>query len=147
AGVVIPRLVPQLTVLPRLMSTEPASYWLTRSFFLRCLGGVFAVAFSVALRQNPALIGDKGVTPARDHLNRILKYSFGGDRGAAAKRVPTLLWCLPPEAPLDPWLKRTAAVGLALSLLVVLLGAANVPVILALWILYHTLTNVGQHWR
>lgn len=48
---------------------------------------------------------------------------------------------------MDPWLKRAAAAGLALSLLVLLLGAANVPVILALWILYHTLTNVGQHWR
>ncbi len=50
------------------------------------------------------------------------------------------------KAALDPWLKRTAGVGLALSLLVMLLGAANVPIILALWVLYHTIANVGQHW-
>lgn len=59
AGVCIPRLAPALGGLPVLASAEPASYWLTRSLFLRCLGGVFAVAFSVALRQNPALIGDQ----------------------------------------------------------------------------------------
>lgn len=50
------------------------------------------------------------------------------------------------QAPLDPWLKRTAATGLALSLIMMVLGAANVPIILALWVLYHTLANVGQHW-
>eukprot|EP00752_Nemacystus_decipiens_P005434 g4925.t1 len=146
AGVGVPRLVPALRDLPVLASREPVSYWLTRSLFLRCLGGVFAVAFSVALRQNPALIGDQGITPARDYLKRILKNGFGGDIRAAAKRLPTLLWFLPPEAALDPWLKRTAAAGLALSLLIMVLGAANVPIIFVLWVLYHTLANVGQHW-
>ena len=50
------------------------------------------------------------------------------------------------KAALDPWLKRTAAAGLALSLLIMLLGAANVPIIFVLWVLYHTIANVGQHW-
>lgn len=60
AGVCIPRLVPTLVELPALAASgAPASYWLTRSLFLRSLGGIFAVAFSVALRQNPALIGDQ----------------------------------------------------------------------------------------
>ncbi|CAM9481147.1 unnamed protein product [Ectocarpus sp. 4 AP-2014] len=147
AGVLIPRSMPQLSALPALASAEPSSYWLTRSLFLRCLGGVFSVAFSVALRQNPALIGDHGVTPARDYLKRVLRNGFRGDRRAAAKRLPTLFWLLPPEAALDPWLKRTAAIGLSLSILVTLLGAANLPIILALWVLYHTLANVGQHWQ
>ena len=189
AGVCIPRLAPALGGLPTLLSSgEPVSYWLTRSLFLRCLGGVFAVAFSVALRQNPALIGDQvgrerrvcatglvarglsspsslivkcswmprssgripvfpnetppseaeqqppackgnaimctavlrvalllsstfetppsfarspqGVTPARDYLKRVLRNGFGGDMRAAAKRLPTLLWFLPPEVSL-----------------------------------------------
>ena len=54
--------------------------------------------------------------------------------------------CKAKQAALDPWLQRTAAVGLALSLLVTFLGAANVPIIVTLWVLYHTLVNVGQHW-
>ena len=48
----------------------------------------------------PPLLFDnlaKGVTPARDYLKRILRNGFGGDMLAAAKRVPTLFWLLPPE--------------------------------------------------
>lgn len=58
AGVLIPRLVPQFAALPVALGPTQA-YWLTRSIFLRCLGGIFAVAFSVALTQNKALIGDQ----------------------------------------------------------------------------------------
>lgn len=58
AGVLIPRLVPQFAALPVALGPTQ-TYWLTRSVFLRCLGGIFAVAFSVALAQNKALIGDQ----------------------------------------------------------------------------------------
>ena len=44
------------------------SYWLTRSIFLRALGFVYGSAFLVALHQNKALLGDKGITPARNTL-------------------------------------------------------------------------------
>lgn len=50
------------------------------------------------------------------------------------------------QAALDRWLDVTATTGLVLSIAVTLLGAANVPVMLSLWVLYHTLVNVGQHW-
>lgn len=57
-GVVIPRfLPPQLAAYSALAPTP--QYWLTRVIFLRGLGGIFAVAFSVALFQNKALIGDQ----------------------------------------------------------------------------------------
>ncbi|CAM9866981.1 unnamed protein product [Ascophyllum nodosum] len=140
AGVLLPRWVPQLAFEPT------GQYWLIRVAFLRGLGGVFAVAFAVALFQNKALVGDKGITPARDYLLRVQRYGFGGDWRQAARRVPTLFWLLPREAALDPWLDRTAALGLFLSLVVMMLGAANVPIMLSLWVLYHTLVNVGQHW-
>ncbi|CAM9494348.1 unnamed protein product [Sphacelaria rigidula] len=123
-----------------------SAYWLTRSVFLRCLGGIFSIAFTVALFQNKALIGDKGITPARAYLRRVLRDEYDGDRRKAAQRVPTLFWLIPDEVALDPWLDVTAAVGLVLSVFVTLLGAANVPIIISLWGLYHTLVNVGQHW-
>lgn len=50
------------------------------------------------------------------------------------------------QATMDRWLDITAAAGLVLSIAVTLLGAANVPMMLSLWVLYHTLVNVGQHW-
>lgn len=58
-GVLIPRLFPQVQVLALQSLAPTRSYWLTRSVFLRALGAIFSVAFSVALVQNKALIGDK----------------------------------------------------------------------------------------
>ena len=46
----------------------PSSYHLTRIVFLRALAFVYFVAFLVAFRQNKALIGDNGITPARYEL-------------------------------------------------------------------------------
>ncbi|CAM9331072.1 unnamed protein product, partial [Sphacelaria rigidula] len=92
------------------------------------------------------LIFRQGVTPARAYLRRVLRNGFNGDRRRAAQRVPTLFWLISNEAALDPWLDATAAVGLVLSIFVTLLGAANVPIMISLWVLYHTLVNVGQHW-
>ena len=87
AGVSVPRLVPALGAIPVLVSREPVSYWLTRSLFLRCLGGVFAVAFSVALRQNPALIGDQVRGGRRTLLAGLLRAGF---------RRPQTRWYGPP---------------------------------------------------
>ena len=39
-----------------------------------------------------------------------------------------------------------ACTGLALSAVLVVLGAGNVIIFTALWVLYHSLVNVGQRW-
>ena len=46
-----------------------SSYHLTRILFLRLLAVVYIAAFSVAKHQNKGLIGDNGITPARNALN------------------------------------------------------------------------------
>ena len=52
------------------MSLIPASsYHLTRILFLRLLAVVYIAAFSVAKHQNKGLIGDNGISPARNALN------------------------------------------------------------------------------
>jgi hypothetical protein len=47
------------------------SYYLVRILFLRCFSLLYSVVFIMAIRQNKALIGDEGITPARDILNKI----------------------------------------------------------------------------
>jgi hypothetical protein len=49
-------------------SSASSSFYLTRIVFLRALSFVYFIAFTVALRQNKALIGDTGITPARFEL-------------------------------------------------------------------------------
>jgi hypothetical protein len=116
---------------------DPPSYWLTRFLFLRLLGLAYAVAFLVILHQWPPLLGSSGLLPAREFLAAV-----GAEHGRSLSTfmsVPTLFWL---DAS-DGAFRAAGVAGLALSL-AVLLGFANVPMLLALWALYLSFVNAGQ---
>src|SRR5881396_2630419 len=94
------------------------SYWLTRFVILRLLGFVYAIAFLVAANQLVPLIGEHGLTPASQYLERI--QSHFSSRPAAMLEVPTLFWF----GFSDHALSIFAWVGFALSV-VVCAGYAN----------------------
>ena len=50
------------------VSLSPGSYWLTRVVFLRYLSFIYLTAFLVSYNQNKELIGNNGLTPARNFL-------------------------------------------------------------------------------
>ncbi|HWB59228.1 MAG TPA: lipase maturation factor family protein, partial [Chthoniobacteraceae bacterium] len=115
------------------------SYWLTRFIILRLLGFVYLAAFvSLAVQVLP-LIGSHGLEPAQDYIARV----------GAAPRTPTQGFFLLPSifwfGISDGEMQTLAWCGAALSL-VVLLGYANVPILLALWVLYTSFVNIGQEW-
>jgi len=67
-------------------TTSPSSsYLLTRILFLRFLAIVYTAAFSVAKFQNKGLIGDNGISPARNILN-------AADRRGEAKSARRKEW-------------------------------------------------------
>ncbi len=113
------------------------SYQYTRFAILRLLGFVQLVAFASAFVQLPALIGDEGLTPARDWLHWVARERglFGG-----FLRVPTLFWFVAPTAGA---LRVTCGIGVALALAVTL-GATNAIVQALLWLLYLSIVHVGQ---
>ena len=49
-------------------SLPPGSYWLTRILFLRYLSFIYLIAFIISYNQNKELIGNNGLTPARNFL-------------------------------------------------------------------------------
>src|SRR5437899_2324538 len=105
------------------------SYWLTRFVILRLLGFVYAVAFLVAAQQLVPLVGEHGLTPARNFLVAI--ESQLGSRAAGAMQVPTLFWL----GISDEALSIFSWIGFALSL-IVLCGYANALILAVLWIIY-----------
>ncbi|CAM9913273.1 unnamed protein product [Lampetra planeri] len=127
---------------------RPGSLWATRELLLRALALIYVVAFLVALHQNKALIGDNGLLPASLYLRRMLRYVGGGPVGLQAfAHAPTLLWLALDEASSLDWaLDAVACAGLALAAFVALTGRANMIVMAALWMLYHSLVAVGQIW-
>lgn len=119
-------------------------YWLTRIVFLRSLGFVYAAAFLVALNQNTYLLGEHGLLPANDYLERITGM-HGGLHIETVLRVPTLMW-LYKYVCVDTLLDCIASVGTVLAVGIAVTGAANAISLFLLWILYHSLVNIGQLW-
>lgn len=113
------------------------SYWLTRFVFLRLLGLVYTVAFLIVVLQWPPLLGSDGLQPAASFLDAV--GAFEGRSVGTFLRLPTLFWLNASDAAF----RAGGYVGLGLSLLV-LFGLANVPILLALWLLYMSFVHVGQ---
>ena len=56
---------------------------------------------------------------------------------------PTLFWIIDPTT---QNLNFVAGSGLVISILVAILGSANVPILFSLWALYFSIVTVGQTW-
>jgi len=113
------------------------SYWLTRFVFFRLLGLVYSVAFLIVVRQWPPLLGSHGLLPAASFLDEVA--GVHGHGLGAFLRLPSLFWLNASDAAF----RGGGYLGLVLSLLV-LLGLANVPILLTLWLLYMSFVHVGQ---
>jgi hypothetical protein len=114
---------------------EPRPYRLVRSLVLRLLGVVYLFAFLGLTAQAVPLLGDGGILPAVDRLDRLAA------SGAGFVDVPTLFWidCS------DTMLVACAWIGVVLAAVVVA-GYANAPVMAALWILQLSFRAIGQRW-
>lgn len=112
-------------------------YWLTRLVFLRFLGLIYLLAFLCLCQQVQPLIGSHGLLPARHYLESSAAVPGGRFSGFLAE--PTIFWldCS------DGFLSALSYLGAVLSL-IVLLGFANVPLLVLLWFLYMSFCHVGQ---
>ena len=108
---------------------------LTRIVVSRGLALVYVIAFVVAVRQWPALLGDHGLLPVRRHL-----------QGTTWKRAPSLLRirCDDRSVLAASWLG--ALIGVAVVAGLVERAPAPVWIVcwLAMWAIYLSLVNVGQ---
>lgn len=114
---------------------EPPTYYGARWLFIKALALCYLAAFGAMAVQWPGLLGSNGLLPAADFLAR-----------ARAQLGPSSFWALPSVfwwSAGDAALKAVCWSGTALSLLL-LLGLAPGPILLALWALYLSIVNVGQ---
>lgn len=115
------------------------TYQVGRFLFLRVLGLTYLFAFLSAALQVKPLLGENGLTPATTYLERLRR------RFATAWEKwwqhPTLFWL----DSSDNALRVASWIGVGLSLLVTL-GLANAPLLVALWALYLSIVKVGQVW-
>ena len=123
---------------PKAGSGHGESFCTAKHAILRSLAAVYAVAFLAAWLQNGALIGEKGLLPAKPAFDRERAAATSALEGFMSK--PSLFWWLPMD---DASLDGVSAAGLALSLLV-LLGLHSSVAMLALWLLYFTVVSAAE---
>lgn len=119
---------------------ERPDYFLTRGIFLRALGLVYLVAFVSLWTQINGLIGHDGILPAKQLMSAAGQYydaqGIGLDR---YRELPTLCWL---ESS-DGFLHFQCAAGTILAVLLIM-GLAPAPSLILLWLIYLSLTTVGQ---
>lgn len=129
----------------KVSSLQRGTFWLTRIVLLRSVAFIYFVAFFVAYNQNKQLIGKHGLMPCENYLNSVKRYVGGKIGMAALAYTPSILWFLS-WSDMDANLDGIALVGMALSAFVLVTGMANMVIMVSLWVLYHSLVNVGQLW-
>ena len=102
------------------------------------------VAFAVALNQNKQLLGKNGLLPSDLYLKKIDE-NFDDAGWTKVLHVPTLL-LFTDKTKIDENLDILAYTGMFLSGLTVLSGCANMIIMALLWVLYHSIVNIGQRW-
>jgi hypothetical protein len=108
---------------------------LTRRLFLRLLGLVYLIAFASLAVQIRGLVGEHGILPAE----RFLDWVHSNYGAGAYRLLPTLFWL---DAS-DTALLIGAWTGAALGLLL-MLGVRPRLLLILLWLLYLSLSVVGQ---
>ncbi len=108
---------------------------LTSAVFIRCIGGIFLLAFLSAAVQMPGLYGSDGISPVR----LLLAPAQGQFGWAHMLNYPSIFWfnCS------DDFLNLVPLTGAVFSLLA-LLGVFAGPSILVSWFLYLSIVTVGQ---
>jgi hypothetical protein len=117
------------------LSHDVPTWHRSRWLFLRLLGVVYLIAFASLAVQIMGLVGAHGLFPAGTYLESA-RSVYG--RGAW-RLLPTVFWL----STSDVALRLVAWGGVALAIVVVL-GLAQRVVFVLLWILYLSLTVVGQ---
>ena len=119
------------------------SVWFTRSIVLKSTAFIYFIAFLVSYNQNVGLIGKDSLMPFPDFLDNYSKSSPNQSPYEKFKSLPTLFWFIGTE---DSQLNLISLLGLILSLITLSGLITHSLIFLILWLLYHSIVNVGQRW-
>ncbi|CAG0886058.1 unnamed protein product [Darwinula stevensoni] len=124
---------------------QSGTFWFTRIIIIRSIGFIYSVAFLVAFNQNKQLIGDGGILPAHDYMERLLYGECEGDIWKCMMMAPSGFWFFM-NHPINILLDIFSTAGLAISSFMFLTGSANSLILAAIWLLYMSIVNIGQRW-
>ena len=102
------------------------------------------VAFAIAANQNKQLLGKNGLLPSDLYLERI--ESHFSDTGWRKILHVTTVLLYTDKSRIEEHLDLLAYTGMFSPGVVVVFGCANMFIMTLLWVLYHSIVNIGQRW-
>ncbi len=119
---------------------ERARHVWVRRLFLSSLGLVYFIAFVSLWTQIVGLVGEHGILPASQWMSQVRAAADADEIGIDRYRLaPTLAWF----GVSDTSLRIQCAAGSAIALLLIV-GVAPRYCLICLWLLYLSLTTIGQ---
>ncbi|KJP86977.1 hypothetical protein AK88_03376 [Plasmodium fragile] len=92
---------------------------------------------------NVPLIGEDGLTPAKEHVEKVMQDLRDEGMWEKFKKFHSLFWFLPAS---DSVLTTLPLVGMALSLFAVLLNQINILTVLPIYLILQSIYSVGNVW-
>lgn len=116
-------------------ASRPYTYFISRSIFLRLLGGVYLVAFLSFWSQADGLIGSNGILPAEQITDQLSARA----EPLPFKAFPSLYRLAPSDLTIDV----ICATGV-LAAVLLMAGLLPIVMLIVLWLFYLSLTLIGQ---
>jgi Lipase maturation factor len=107
---------------------------------LRLMGCMYLTVFAAAWFQNIGLMGEYGLLPASDYMQRLRSSLDDQSNWAGFVKYPSLFWWIPLT---DNTMNAINAMGMLLSLIVVVGSINSWFVQLVLWLLYFTVVTTA----
>jgi hypothetical protein len=119
---------------------KPPTYHVASALFSRLLGVIYLIAFVSLWTQIDGLVGDHGILPINNYLDRAQRFfSQQSPPASPIWNLPTLAWINPH----DGFLHLLCGAGAVLSLMLIL-GLLPIPTLVLLWLDYLSLFHAGQ---
>jgi len=119
-------------------SSKNLSYYTASFWILRGMAAIYLVAFAAAYYQNEGLFGNYGLIPKVYEQWNDKKFTDWD----SFVRQPSLLWFLPSVLDTETWMKYIYMIGMALSMVVMVIPRDSWMIQSLLWAAYLTIVTV-----
>ncbi|CRH01001.1 rhoptry protein ROP14, putative [Plasmodium relictum] len=119
------------------------TFWCSQTIYIRIILLSCFFSFVVSWNQNIALIGDNGLTPAKDHVNKILEDLKNESIWTKIQNFHSLFLFLPV---CNFTINLLPIIGIILSLTGLFLNYINLIIILSIYILLQSIYSIGNIW-
>ncbi|CRG93713.1 rhoptry protein ROP14, putative [Plasmodium gallinaceum] len=119
------------------------TFWCSQTIYIRIILLSCFFSFVVSWNQNIALIGDDGLTPAKDYVNKILEDLKNENIWTKIQNFHSLFLFLPV---CNFIINLLPVIGMILSLSGLFLNCINVIIILSIYILLQSIYSIGNVW-